>query len=238
MVNQPELELQLKVWKELAISKQMLMRAATDALKLDPNCSQDELKEALEATLKKLAKADSDVATAREQARVSVSTMEKKVADTDRALATAQNTIAELQKWQESATGQMATDRAAAAKDAQKLKDRIAEQEKQLKAINTALSDTPENVIKKMKTLQRQKQEEADTRRTIEASLNKLSSEKRTLDQKVGKLASQYRDLHGASAKLHEQLKGLVEEKDLPALPELDTKLLEEIEQPAANGKK
>lgn len=238
MVNQPELELQLKVWKELAISKQMLMRAATDALKLDPNCSQDELKEALEATLRKLAKADSDVATAREQAKASVTSMEKKVADSDRALATAQNTIAELQKWQESATRQMATDRAAAAKETQKLKDRIAEQEKQLKAITTALSDTPENVLKKMRVLQKQKQDEADTRRTIEASLNKLSAEKRQLDQKVTKLVGQYRDLHGSCTKIHEQLKGLVEEKDLPALPELDSKLLEEIEQPANGNKK
>ena len=41
-------DLQLKVWKELAISKQILMRAATEALKLDPECTQEELKDALE----------------------------------------------------------------------------------------------------------------------------------------------------------------------------------------------
>ena len=63
MVEQAQLELQLKVWKELAISKQMLMRTAAEALKLDPNCSQEELKAALEAALKKVAEADASVVT-------------------------------------------------------------------------------------------------------------------------------------------------------------------------------
>ena len=47
-VSQAQKDIPLKVWKELAISKQILMRMATDVLKLDPECTQDELKEALE----------------------------------------------------------------------------------------------------------------------------------------------------------------------------------------------
>jgi hypothetical protein len=47
-------------------------------------------------------------------------------------------------------------------------------------------------------------------------------------------LVSRYRDLHALSLKLHEQLQPLVEDaKSLPEIPELDTKLLEAIEQPA-----
>jgi hypothetical protein len=42
-VSQSQQDIQLKVWKELAISKQMLMRMATDVLKLDPECTQEEL---------------------------------------------------------------------------------------------------------------------------------------------------------------------------------------------------
>lgn len=239
MVNQPELELQLKVWKELAISKQMLMRAATDALKLDPNCTQEELKAALEGVLKKIAKADAEAAGAREQAKVAVMAMERKVAANEQALTAAQATAAQLQAAQETNARQMATERAAAAKDLQKLKDRLAEQEKALKAINTALSDTPENVIKKMNVLKKQKQEEADMRRQIEASLNTLRTEKRQQDQKLTdierstqKLVTQYRDLHALCVKVHDQAKAaLPDAKDLPAVPELDAKLLEEIEQ-------
>jgi hypothetical protein len=39
--------LDLKVWKELAIKKQILIKAATDALGLDPECSEEELRAAL-----------------------------------------------------------------------------------------------------------------------------------------------------------------------------------------------
>ena len=43
-----DVDIQLKVWKDLAISKQILMGAATDALGLDAECSTEELKEALD----------------------------------------------------------------------------------------------------------------------------------------------------------------------------------------------
>ena len=210
MVNQPELELQLKVWKELAISKQMLMRAATDALKLDGNCSQEELKAALEGVLKKIAKAETEAADARAQAKITITAMENKVAASERALATAQASVSQLQAAQDNSARQMATERAAAVKELQKVKDRVAELEKALKAINTALSDTPENVIKKMNVLKKQKQEEADMRRQIETSLNTLRTEKKQQDQKAAageKLAVQYRELHEISLKLHEHAK-------------------------------
>lgn len=233
MVNQPELELQLKVWKELAISKQMLMRAATDALKLDSNCTQEELKAALEGVLKKIAKAETETAEARAQAKVTITAMENKVAASERSLATAQASVAQLQAAQENSSRQMATDRAAAVKELQKVKDRLAEQEKALKAINTALSDTPENVIKKMNVLKKQKQEEADLRREIESSLNTLRTEKKQQDQKAAageKLAVQHRELREISVKLHERAKAaLPDAADLPAVPELDAKLLEDL---------
>ena len=233
MVNQPELELQLKVWKELAISKQMLMRAATDALKLDANCTQEELKAALEAVLKKIAKAETEAADARAQAKITITAMENKVAASERSLTTAQASVTQLQAAQENSTRQMATERAAAAKELQKVKDRVAELDRALKAINTALSDTPENVIKKMNVLKKQKQEEADLRREIESSLNTLRTEKKQVDQKAAageKLATQYRDLHTITVTLHERAKAaLPDAKDLPAVPELDAKVLESL---------
>jgi colicin import membrane protein len=233
MVNQPELELQLKVWKELAISKQMLMRAATDALKLDPNCTQEELKAALEGVLKKIAKAETEAADARAQAKITITAMENKVAASERSLAAAQASVTQLQAAQENSTRQMATERTSAAKELQKVKDRVAELDKALKAINTALSDTPENVIKKMNVLKKQKQEEADMRRQIESSLNTLRTEKRQQDQKVAtaeKLAAQYRELHAISVQLQERAQAaLPDAKDLPVVPELDSKMLEEL---------
>lgn len=240
-VTQAQHDLQLKVWKELAISKQILMRAAADALKLDPECTQEELKAALEGALQKVAKADSDLSSAKEEARVTIAALEKKLAETEQSLAVAQTSATESKAAHETAVQQILKQRAAAAEELQKAKDRLAERDKALKAINTALADTPENVLKKMNALKKQKQEEANGRRQVESALNTLRAEKRRQDQKSADalrntetLVSRYRDLHALSLKLHEQLQPLVEDaKSLPTVPELDTKLLEAIENPA-----
>jgi colicin import membrane protein len=239
-VTQAQQDLQLKVWKELAISKQILMRAATDALKLNPECTQEELKEALEGALKKVAKADTDLFNSKEEAKAAISALEKKLAASEHALAIAQKAAAEATAAHDVAVQQLANGRAAAAMELQKLKDRLAERDKSLKAITTALADTPENVLKKMNALKKQKQEEADARQQIESALNALRAEKRKQDQKSADvlrngttLVGRYRDLHALSLKLHEQLQPLVEDaKSLPVVPELDTTLLEAIEPP------
>ena len=173
-MSQTQQDIQLKVWKELAISKQILMRAATDALKLDPECTQEELKEALEGALKKVVKADTDLFNAKEEAKVAITALEKKLAEGERGLAIAQQAATEAKAAHDGAVQQMANQRAAAAADLQKVKDRLVEREASLKAINTALADTPANVLKKMNTLKKQKQEEADTRRQVESALNTM----------------------------------------------------------------
>ncbi len=240
-MSQTQQDLQLKVWKELAISKQILMRAATEALKLDPECTQEELKEALEGALKKVAKADTDLFNAKEEAKVAINALEQKAAATEEILAIAQNAATEAKAAHEDAVQQIANQRAAAATELQKVKDRLTERDKSLKAINTALADTPENVLKKMSVLKKEKQQEADARRQVETALNALRTEKRQQDQKSADvlrngatLVSRYRDLRALALKLHEQLQSLVEDaKSLPEIPELDADLLEAIEQPA-----
>ena len=245
-MDQAQLEMQLKVWKELAISKQVLMRAATDALKLEPETTQEELKIALEGVVKKLTKADADVIAAQEQARQTIAAMEKKLTAALRAQAEAQAANAELTTKAENTANGLATERVAAAKELQKFKDGLAEKDKALKAINVALADTPENVLKKMNLLKKQRQEEADARRVVEASLNTLRAEKKKQEQQTeevkkssGKLVEKYKDLHALAAKLQEQLKPLVADaKDVPAVPDLDTELVESIEDPGADKSK
>jgi chromosome segregation ATPase len=245
-VNQAQQELQLKVWKELAISKQILMRAAADALKLDPECTERELKDALEGALSKVAKADTDLFNAKEEAKTAIAALAKKLAATEKDLALAQIAVTEAKAAQEKAIQQITTQRTAAADELQKVKDRLAERDKSLKAINAALADTPENVLKKMNVLKKQKQEEANACRQVESALNALRAEKRQQDQTSADvlrngttLASRYRELHALSLQLLEQLQPLVAEaKSLPAVPVLDTTLLEAIEKPSDGNSK
>jgi colicin import membrane protein len=233
-----QFELQLKVWKELAISKQMMMRTAAEALKLDPECSPEELKAALETTLKRIAEADASVVAARDQARQSVATIEKRLELSQRAQAAAEASAADLTAKHKKMAEEMAIERTAFAKDLQQMKDRMAEKDKAIKAINTALADTPDNVLKKMKALKKEKQDEADARKRLEASFAALRKEKRDEDQQLKesqdnaeKLATQCRNLHALCTTLLEQLKPLVKDaKTLPTLPEIDTKLLETVE--------
>jgi chromosome segregation ATPase len=238
-VDQAQLEIQLKVWKELAISKQMLMRTAAEALGLDANCDQDELKTALDAALQKVKDADASVVIAKQQAQLSINEMEKKLLAAQRAQSVAETETVGIRAAQEKAAPQLAAERAAAAKEIQQLKNAVTEKEKAIKAINTALADTPDNVVKKMKSLKKEKQDEADARRQLEISFGTLRKEKQEQDKELRelhdnatKLGTLYSELHALTAKLHEQLKPLVSDAaQLPTLPELDDKLVEAIEQ-------
>lgn len=241
-MEQADLELQLKVWKELAISKQVLMRSAAEALKLNPDCTQEELKAALEGVTAKIAQAEAAVVETEKKTKLSIGVMEQKLAASVQALAATETSLSELRATHENVTKAMAIERASVAQEIQKLKDRVAERDKSLKAINTALADTPENVLKKMNVLKKQKQEEADARRQVETALATLRKEKQTQDKQLSgltensaKLVKQYKDLHALAATLHEQLKPLVAEAaKVPELPELDTALVASIESPDA----
>lgn len=245
-MNRPEDDLQLKVWRELAISKQMLLRAATEALGLDPECTQDELKIALEKFLKKVADADSEIVHAKAAAAISVAASDKKLAATEKELAAAQQVASEAKAAHEAAVQQLTNQRVAAAAELQKVKDQLSEREKALKAINVALADTPANVLQKMNTLKKQKQEEADARRTLDAALNALRTEKRQLDARFAELqkngtalATKHRELHELATSLRDKLVTSAEDaKVVPAVPELDTKVLDAIEQSADKNSK
>ncbi len=246
---QAELELQLKVWKDLAISKQMLMKAATDALKLDPECSTEELKEALDAAIKKSIEADVNVYEAQEQAKLAIAVMEKKMAESEKAQSVAEASVAGMQDAQQQSERQMEAERAAHITELKKIKTQVVEKDKALKAINKALADTPENVVKKLRTLKKQKTDEALARRQAESDASSLRKEKRDLEKRVTelqaavndglKLVNQYRELHTLCGTLHEQLKPLVDDaQDLPVLTAPDEQLLESIQKAAESDEK
>jgi chromosome segregation ATPase len=143
-----------------------------------------------------------------------------------------------MRAFKEKEGPQLAAERAAAAKELQKVKEQLAEKTRALKAVTTALADSPENVLRKLRELKKQKQEEADARKVLEASLNSTRHAKRESEQKTKaalanatKLATLYRDLHALAVTMQEKVKAaLVKEEKAPVVPELDEKLLEGID--------
>ena len=237
-MDQAEFKLQLKVWKDLAVSKQVLIRSATDALKLDPECSADELKIALDAAIKKSINAEATVNEAQEQAKLAVSVMEKKAAESEKAQAAAEAQVKETQQAKETYQEQMATEREAHIAEMKKIKAQLVEKEKTIKATNKALADTPENVVKKLKTLKKQKFDEAESRKRAENEAISLKKEKKQLDQRLeemsdnsNNLVSKYKELFELCEDLHKQLSSAVDDaSSLPSLPELDETLIEALE--------
>lgn len=245
-MDQTQFELQLKVWKDLALSKQLLMRTAAEALDLDPNCDQDQLRAALDRAVQRAKNAEASVVVAKQQAQQSIAEVEKKLNAALRSQTAAEATAADIVAKQERVAPQMAAERAAVAKEIQQLKAQVADKDKALKAINTALADTPDNVVKKLKVLKKEKQDEADLRKQIETSFNAMRKEKQDQDKELTelkdnstKLVTKYRELHEQATTLHEQLKPLIKEgEELAALQMMDDKLLEAIVPPSKDDKK
>jgi colicin import membrane protein len=187
-VAETDAELQLRVWKDLAISKQVLMMAATDALKLDANCTPQELKLALEATIQRSIEAELDVSKAQEQAKLDVAAVEQKLADSKKALDAVEATLAEAQANLQKLQQQLINERTSNEVQLKKLKESVAEKERAIKAISITLSDTPENVVKKLKTLKKQKMDESDARKKAEEVISTLRKEKQKLEQSLKEL--------------------------------------------------
>jgi hypothetical protein len=247
-VDQVDLELQLKVWKELAVGKQIMMNAACEGLGIDPDSSADELKLALNAAIKRAIEADANIAEAQEHAKSAVGLMEKKVADSVKSVALAEAAKEAALAAQQRAEQLTLTAREAHDKEMKNIKAQLIEKDKTLKAINKALADTPENVIKKLKTLKKQKDEESAARQLVSNEVATLRKDKRTQDQRIitlkavveqgGKLVTQHRELHAQCEAMHDQLKALPDSAELTAVPALDVQLLEGIEQAVKNEEK
>jgi colicin import membrane protein len=235
-VLQTDHEIQLKAWKNLAISKQMLMTAATEALGLDPECSTEELRSAL-----------TNVVHMREQADKELAEMKARVDSSDNASVEAEAQLAVATEARETADRKLAIAKQENADAISKAKAEVADKQNKLKAISVALSDTPENVVKKLKTLKKQKHDEAKLKSQIESQVTNLRKQKASLENEIEQqkaqleetapLVERVQELHGLCVAANETIRSVSEdEKDLIQVPELDEELLESLSK-AASGK-
>lgn len=234
----------IDIWKELAISKQILLRTVTDALELDPECSEEELNIALELGIKQITAAESIVSAAKKENEAAISNMEAKLKASEETRLEQELTISELQAEKTATEELLDTTRKSSESELKKVTTQLDEKKKQLKSINVALADTPENVVKKLKSLNKKKFDDATAKKRMEDELRSLKKGKRELQDRTEKLesnssqsvilAEKYRELQTLCENQFEQLKPLVDdETTLTALPELDEELLNSIDQAA-----
>ena len=240
-MTQTDIDIQLKVWKDLAISKQILMGAATEALGLDAECSTDELRSALDRAIQRAKNADVNIAKIREEAGAELAEMKALVESSQKAKEEADELAAESIKARETAERQLAIGKSENTEALKKARADVADKQNKLKAISKSLADTPENVVKKLKTLKKQKMDEAKLRTQTESKLQSTRKEKKKLEaeletqkalaEKAIPLAEQVRELHGLCKEANKKIKSLSEDKkDQIKIPKLDKELLESFE--------
>ena len=240
-MSQTDNDIQLQVWKDLAISKQILMGAAADALGLDAECSTDELKTAMNKAILQAKNADITIIETREQTEKEISRMKAQVASSEQAMNDALELVASAKAARKAAESKLVTGRAENAEALKKVRAEVTDKQNKLKAISKALADTPENVIKKLKTLKKQKMDEARLRTQTESKLQSIRKQKTKLEGELenskalmaqsAPLIAQLKELHAIAKKQRKKLKSLSDDKkDLVEIPKLDKELLETIE--------
>lgn len=228
----------IDVWKELAISKQMLIRTATDALGLDPECSEEDFKAALEKGLQEIAAADKKVAEAKVEIQATIDDLTDRLEQTQKLLKARDESLNQANAEIEKLKGVIEADRKVSADEIKKLKGQVDEKAKALKAVNTILGDTPQNMAKKIKTLNKKKHEDTTAKKRIDDELKNVKKERTEKTKKADAKEAQaktiltgYKALQTYCDEQYDKLKELVEnEKDLKAPPKLDEDLYADLE--------
>ena len=217
------------------------MGAATDALGLDSGCTTDELKAAMNKAIQQAKDADITVVTTRENAEREIAEMQQLVADSGQARAEAEQQAAAAVQARETAERQLSAGRAENAEALKKARADVTDKQNKLKAISKSLADTPENVVKKLKTLKKQKLDESKLRTQTETKLQATRKEKTKLEAELEKrkllngqslpLIAQIRELHSACKKQSKKIKSLSEDKKTSIkIPKIDEEALENLE--------
>ncbi|MFK7889459.1 MAG: hypothetical protein AB8B63_01490 [Granulosicoccus sp.] len=233
-MSQTDNEQQLRIWKDLAISKQVLMNEAAAALKLKEDFTADDLRQALDVAIKRAKDADADMESSRNRAAEEIGAMQQEVKTVLKSRTEAEVKRDEAIAAREAAENALNIGRKDNADALKKAKKAVEEKQKELKAINTALADTPDNILKKLRTLKKQKLDEANARKIAEDANRKLKKENKEqkaeldelteLKEQAATLLASYRELRSWADETEAKF------EDAEAAPKADAKLLSEIE--------
>tara|TARA_B110000967_G_C18838927_1_gene538320 strand:- start:899 stop:1564 length:666 start_codon:yes stop_codon:yes gene_type:complete len=216
----------------------MLIHTVTEALSLDPDCADEELKAALDAGVKRIQDAQTLVSAGEEKNKLAIADIEKKRLVTENARLRLEAEFKELTADKEKVDALLEATKKSAADESTKLKTQLEEKTKALKTINTQLGDTPQNVTKKLKALNKKKFDETTARQRAEEELkvvkkakSELTKEAKADSAKIEKLIEGYKALQAYCDTQYDQLKALVDDKEsLVTPPKLDNELLGIVE--------
>ena len=254
-MDQAQLEIELGAWKNIAIDKQVLVSDIAAALGLDDDATNEQVKAALKAVIGQASEAESKVKATQED----VDSLKKTLAENAKAIAgvkgiekeavvakqAAEDALTHAKEIEEKAESRIQTARAANADELKKATQQVKDKQKEIQSINKLLADTPENVVKKLKSLKKEKHDESTARKAAEGDSRTLRKQVKELEQEVDRnkglleqaseVVEPARELKKLCNAQKDQLAGLVEDSaSLADIPELEDDLLEKLEQFAA----
>ena len=240
-----DVDIQLQVWKDLAISKQILMGAAADALGLNSECSTDELKTALNQAIQRARDADIQIQETLSNSEQQIAEFKHRTEIAEQACNETEAKIEESVNARAQAERQLTNGKADNAEALKKARAEVTDKQNKLKAISKALADTPENVVRKLKTLKKQKMDEAKLRGQAESRLQSMRKEKSKLEaeletqkpalESAATLLEQIKAMHETCLQAESTIKELSDKKkDQLKLPPFDVAAFEALEQALA----
>jgi len=248
-LEQADIELQLKVWKELAVSKQMLMQKATNLLGLSKDCSSEEFENALNKNATQVKAVQSELKKEQETSAKIIEDLQAQLKASQQLNNQLEAERDDLQASIKKAEEQVIAGKEANADELKKIKSQLAEKQKEIKQITKVLADTPENVVKKLKALRKEKLDEANARKKAEDLNRKVKKEKDTQEielkqvqaslEKAVELADKYQELDSFANKQYDLLVAASKDKDsVEKVPKIDEATIELIKESQPKSKK
>jgi len=198
-------------------------------------------KTALSEAIKRAREADINIQETRTHAEQQVSEFQQRAETADLARKEAEELVATAEEARAQAERQLAIGKADNAEALKKARAEVTDKQNKLKAISKSLADTPENVVRKLKTLKKQKLDEARLRTDAETRIQKMRKEKSALEaeveaqkstlESVAKLLEQVKAMRETCIEAEATIKGLSDKKeDQLVIPEFDEAAFEALE--------
>jgi chromosome segregation ATPase len=171
-----------------------------------------------------------------------ISDFKQRAETAEQARSEAEVMVEESVNAREQAERQLLNGKADNAEALKKARAEVTDKQNKLKAISKALADTPENVVRKLKTLKKQKMDEAKLRGQVESRLQSMRKEKSKLEadletrksalENAATLLEQIKAMHETCLQAETTIKKLSgKKKDQLKVPAFDAAAFESLEQ-------
>ena len=189
-----------EIWKKLAIEKQVLLAAVTEAFGIDPEASREQIREEILRGLNNIKDAETLMAVQREEHASAMGALEEELNAERKKVSEAQQEVEALRAEKEKLQETMELTRMSTKAELQNLKAQLETKTRDLKNVNTVLGDSPANAAKKIKALNKKKHDDNEARKRLDVELKNVRKELRSVKAELEEKTAKLEELEAAAA--------------------------------------